>query len=176
MGSAGIRIGGEAGQALATENLLPAAVTEEAPRKPQTPAVDSEGVARMLAAFQEREARVERLEYEIEMRRKALEVADEEIAKRLNVLRDAEASLSAMLSIADTAAEDDLAALTTVYENMKPKNAAAVFEEMEPDFAAGFLGRMRPDAAAGIMAGLSPEQAYTISVILAGRNANAPKG
>ena len=46
---------------------------------------------------------------------------------------------------------------------------------MEPDFAAGFLGRMRPDAAAAVMAGLTPETAYSISVILAGRNATAPK-
>ena len=48
-------------------------------------------------------------------------------------------------------------------------------EEMEPSFAAGFLARMRSDVAAGIMAGLKPETAYTISVILAGRNAKAPK-
>ena len=45
---------------------------------------------------------------------------------------------------------------------------------MTPEFAAGFIGRMRADAAAAIMAGLSPQAAYTISVILAGRNARAP--
>jgi flagellar motility protein MotE (MotC chaperone) len=33
---------------------------------------------------------------------------------------------------------------------------------------------MRPDAAAGIMAGLQPQTAYTISVVLAGRNAKVP--
>ena len=48
-------------------------------------------------------------------------------------------------------------------------------EAMKPEFAAGFVGRMRPDAAADIMAGLKPEFAYSISVILAGRNANAKK-
>lgn len=46
---------------------------------------------------------------------------------------------------------------------------------MDPGFAAGFLGRMRPEAAAGIMTGLSPETAYTISVVLAGRNADVPR-
>jgi hypothetical protein len=35
---------------------------------------------------------------------------------------------------------------------------------------------MRSEAAAGIMAGLSPQAAYSISVIMAGRNADAPKG
>ena len=79
-----------------------------------------------------------------------------------------------LLAVAEKAAEGDLSRLTSVYEAMKPKDAAALFEAMEPEFAAGFLGRMRPDAAAGIMTGLSPETAYMISVVLAGRNARAP--
>ena len=57
----------------------------------------------------------------------------------------------------------------------KPKDAAALFETMDPSFAAGFLSRMPADAAAGVLAGLSPEAAYTISVVMAGRNANAPQ-
>ena len=73
------------------------------------------------------------------------------------------------------AVENDLAALTSVYENMKPKEAAPLFEAMDPVFAAGFLARMRPEVAAGIMAKLSPDAAYSISVILAGRNANVPR-
>ena len=90
-------------------------------------------------------------------------------------LEQIESDLRKTLALADGAAENDLARLTSVYENMKPKDAAALFETMEPDFAAGFLGRMRPDAAASVMTGLSPGAAYSISVILAGRNANAPK-
>ena len=112
----------------------------------------------------------------MDIRQKALAVADEEIQRRLVVLEEAEKSLRSLLAIANTAAEDDLARLTAVYESMKPKDAAALFEKMEPAFAAGFLGRMRSDAAAGVMAGLTPETAYSISVILAGRNADVPKG
>ena len=132
-------------------------------------------VGQLLNALQERETRVKALETRIEVRSKALAVADAEITKRLAMLEEAEFNLRRTLSLADGAAEDDLARLTTVYENMKPKDAAALFGAMEPDFAAGFLGRMRPDAAAAVMAGLTPETAYSISVILAGRNAQAPK-
>ncbi len=176
LGSAAIRVGSEAGKAVATENPFPAASVEQKPKEPPASQIEPEELSKMLMAFQRREARIDRLEREIEIRRKALEVADEEIEKRLQVLQNAEESLSSLLSIADTAAEDDLTTLTSVYENMKPKDAAPLFEEMEPAFAAGFLGRMRPDAAAGIMAGLSPQKAYSISVILAGRNADVPKG
>ena len=58
---------------------------------------------------------------------------------------------------------------------MKAEQAAALFEQMEPSFAAGFLGRMRADAAAAILSGLEPELAYSISVVLAGRNADVPR-
>ncbi|MGC1497567.1 MAG: hypothetical protein WA790_17320 [Sulfitobacter sp.] len=132
-------------------------------------------MSRLLVALQEREARVSKRETEIKMHSKALAVADEEIAKRLIALENAEIQLRSTLALADGAAEDDLARLTSVYESMKPKDASALFEMMEPDFAAGFLARMRPDAAAALMAGLTPDAAYSISVILASRNANVPK-
>lgn len=176
LGSAAIRVGSEAGKAVAVESSLPAVTTQISQTAGPQTEMSREVLSEMLQAFNKREERIERLEREIEIRQKALAVADEEIEKRLVVLQQAEESLGSMLAIADTAAEDDLATLTTVYENMKPKDAAALFEEMEPGFAAGFLGRMRPDSAAGIMAGLSPQKAYTISVLLAGRNADVPKG
>ena len=83
--------------------------------------------------------------------------------------------LRATLAKADQAAEKDIARLTSVYENMKPAQAAPLFEAMEPSFAAGFLSRMRPDAAAGILANVDPQAAYTISVLIAGQNASVPK-
>lgn len=129
----------------------------------------------MLRAFEEREARIRRQEEQIEKRLKALKIADEKIDERLVQLKTTEEELRATLALASTAAEDDLARLTAVYENMKPKTAAALFETMAPEFAAGFLGRMRPEAAADIMAGLTPDAAYSISAILAGRNADVPK-
>jgi flagellar motility protein MotE (MotC chaperone) len=79
------------------------------------------------------------------------------------------------LALADGAAEDDLVRLTAVYEAMKPADAAALFQTMAPEFAAGFLGRMRAEAAAAVISGMTPESAYSISVLIAGRNALVPK-
>ena len=128
----------------------------------------------LLEAIRQREDRLAEREFALENRIRALEVAETEIAEQLRALESAEESLRETLALADMAAESDLARLTAVYENMKPKEAATLFEAMAPEFSAGFLGRMRPDAAALIMTQLSPEVAYSISVILAGRNANVP--
>ncbi len=128
----------------------------------------------LIHDLRDREKAVEEKEIAIKNRMQALNVAEVTFTQNLQRLQDAEVKLRSTMALASTAAEDDLARLTSVYENMKPKDAAALFEEMAPEFSAGFLGRMRPEAAASVMAGLTPNTAYSISVILAGRNAAVP--
>lgn len=175
--SAGIRIFTSAGASFADIGssdtlLLPS--TTEISAATRTDAERAE-MNSLLDALRNREALATKREADLDMRKKALDVAQFEIQRRLDALEAAEKRLEATLTVAQTASEDDLARLTSVYENMKPKDAAALFEEMEPEFAAGFIARMRPDSAAKVMSGLNPQAAYSISVMLAGRNANAPK-
>ncbi len=138
------------------------------------PASATPQIEPLIAALQAREVRISEREVAINDRLRALVVAEEELTKRLSELEAAEVSLSAALSLSETANDNDIARLTAVYENMKPADAASLFEEMSPDFASGFLVRMRPDVAAAIMTGLEPSTAYSISAIIAGRNENVP--
>ncbi len=133
-----------------------------------------EGIDELLAVLREREAKIERREAALEERLEMLEVVEERVNREIASLKQAQAELEKTIALADNAAEEDINRLTAMYENMKPKAAAAVFEAMDPEFSAGFLSRMRPDAAAAILASLDPKKAYTISVVLAGRNANVP--
>ena len=64
----------------------------------------------------------------------------------------------------------DVRHLATMYQQMKPKQAAAIFDKMAPSFAAGFLAQMEPEAAAAVMANMGADQAYSVSLLLAGRN------
>lgn len=166
-----LRLGTGWGSAHASDAAAPRAhAAEDHAGDCETP----DDIARVLALLKDREARLAARESALEDRLQALAVAETQIARNMAALEEAETRLSATMAHASTAAEEDLARLTSVYENMKPKEAAPVFAAMDPKFAAGFLGRMRPDAAAAIMAGLEPETAYAISVLLAGRNALAP--
>lgn len=133
-----------------------------------------EGTLSLMNALRERERKVANQEGVIADRMRALELADKRVQERLAALTAAEKELAATVTIADKAAEQDVARLVTVYETMKPKEAAPLFAAMSPEFASGFLSRMRPEAAAAIFAHLDPETAYAISVIVAGRNAGAP--
>lgn len=161
--SALARLGAGAGEVLAEEGTVP-----------DSPPPAEGTTAELLAAFQAREARAAAQEAELARRMEELRAAEAELADQIAALDEAEASLAATLAIAETAAQDDLARLSRVYEAMKPQDAAALFAAMDPAFAAGFMGLMRPESAAAVMTNLDPEAAYAISAVLAGRNALAP--
>lgn len=169
-----IRVGSYTGSAFARETGEPMQAGLEELESPNC-APTSPDIAKLLAVLRDREERIKQKEDALIEKDASLALAEEEIQRNLTALEEAENKLASTLALADKAAEVDLATLTTVYENMKPKEASALFEEMNVEFAAGFLGRMRPDVAASILAGLSAQKAYSISVVLAGRNANVPR-
>lgn len=170
-GASVIRMGEGAGKAFArASEAEPDSKPAEAPE-----CSPSSGAMAMLEQLKDREKRVLEREGMLADRIQTLKISEERIEARLAALVAAEEELARTVDIADRAAEEDVTRLITLYENMKPKDAAPLFEEMAPEFAAGFLSRMRPDAAAAVLAALDPKKAYSISVIIAGRNANAPK-
>lgn len=173
--SAVVRIMG-AGQAYAAGDIAHEAEPVAAESTTETPAAASsmEDNAALLDAIRQREARIAEKEAQLENRMQALQLAEKEASERVIAMTAAEESLKSTIALADVAAENDIARLVAVYENMKPKEAAALFSQMTPDFAAGFLGLMNPVIAAQILSLVSPESAYSISVVLAGRNAGIP--
>lgn len=167
--SGALRVGSGVGQALAnaaeSDEVAGSPVGESCPEPPLA----------LAKALQARDAEIVARGAALEDRMAALALAEQAISQRMAEMTAAESALKATLSIADGAAEKDLERLTAVYEVMKPSDAAKIFATMAPEFAAGFLGRMRPEAAAAVMAGMTPDQAYSITVLIAGRNALAPK-
>lgn len=166
--SGALRIGAEVGAAFANSEATP---TSPAP----APSTCTERPAAVAKALSEREGAVSAREVAVSDKEAAMALANEIIDQRLAEMAAAEAELKKTLKLADGAAEADLTRLTAVYEAMKPKEAAKIFGSMAPEFAAGFLNRMAPEAAAAVLAGMDPEQAYSISVLIAGRNALVPK-
>lgn len=164
--SGALRLGSGIGAALAN---APDQAAPDAPLNCPAPPLA------LAEALSTREAQVKTHEAAVVDRMAALALADQAITKRMAELQKAEEDLKKTLAIADGAAENDLTQLTSVYEAMKPADAAKLFQTMAPEFAAGFLGRMRPEAAAAVLSGMTPEAAYSISVLIAGRNALAPK-
>lgn len=175
VGSALVRFGAGPGAAIALEMAELPAIMKPQPKSDPIIADITPELVGLLEETQKKQKLLEEREARLEARSQTLALIEAAVEKDLARLEDAEKKLRATMVIADQAAENDLARLTAVYENMKPDQASALFQLMEPSFAAGFLSRMRADAAAAIMAGLDPDLAYSVSVVLAGRNADVPR-
>ncbi|MEA5159234.1 hypothetical protein U5903_00480 [Cereibacter johrii] len=163
--SGAMRVGSGVGAAMARASNEPvSAAPLDCPEPPLA----------LAEALRDREAAVLAQEERMQKRQAALDEAEKAVRAQMAELAKAEAELNKTIALADGAAENDVSRLTSVYESMKPKEAARLFEAMAPEFAAGFIGRMQPEAAAAVMSGMSAEAAYSVSVLLAGRNALAP--
>ena len=137
--------------------------------------ITDDATKELMELLQTRDAAISERENEQNERQDILDQAAAEIQANLIKLEEAEAQLSKTIEQVSGASSGDIEQLTAVYQSMKPKDAAQLFEQMTPKFAAGFLAGMPPAAAAGILSGLSTDKAYAVSVVLAGRNATAPK-
>lgn len=169
--SAGIRAW-EGSVAIASEIAFEG--VSEVPENNQNMCPEPQDSEELLDLIIERQDYLDEFEQTLMDREQVLKVVKLQLEKKLLELEDAENELANTLAIADKAAEEDITRLTSVYENMKSKEAAEIFETMDISFAAGFLSRMRPDAAAGILSNVDTKVAYAISVVMAGRNVGAP--
>ena len=171
VGSAALRLT-ESGAALAQEiGALAAAGPEAAPELTCPVAEDADS---LLAAIRDRSAQIASEEARLADRAQTLAVAETRLAEQLAAFEKARSDLEATLAMADGAAERDLDRMTTVYESMKPAEAAKIFERMDVTFAAGLLARMRPEVAAQVLAGMNADGAYALTLTIASRNSRVP--
>lgn len=129
--------------------------------------------AEVVAALELRASGLDAREKELHDEALALEQRAAQIEQLSQALSAKKAELEETVVMVNSASENDLIQLATVYENMKPADAAELFSLMDPVFAAGFIARMRPEVSAEILGNIEPDIAYGLSVVLAGRNANA---
>ncbi len=165
LGSAALRLT-HGGLALAEELDQMAADTAAAP--------PAEGADALMAALREREKQLDADAAKLADRQQTLNVAEAKLAEQLAAFEKARKQLEATLATADKAAEKDIDRMTTVYENMKPAEAAKILDRMDVAFAAGLMSRMRPEIAAQVLSSMNPDAAYAVTLTIASRNSAVP--
>ncbi len=123
-----------------------------------------------LAAALEREQELSAMAMRLDTRRRELEVTEKRVAAQLGELARQQSALESAFGKAGAVAEEEAMQLVSIYEKMKPKQAALIFDQMPPEIGAGFVRRMRQNSSAQIMANMEPQNAYAISLLLAGKS------
>ncbi|MCF6274579.1 MAG: hypothetical protein L3J05_02310, partial [Robiginitomaculum sp.] len=124
-----------------------------------------------LQAVNEKMAIFDTRQQEMAAKESAFKAIEVRLKKQLAAVEAAKASLDESLRYRTSIAKEDILHLTTMYETMKPKQAARIFNEMDPNFAAGFLRKMKGGQAGLILANMKTTQAYKISLIIASKGA-----
>ena len=125
----------------------------------------------VLAVLQTDKANIAERMAAVEVREKALATLEAKLSEQMELIDAANDKMEAQLGEMKSVANEDITHLVKMYQTMKPKQAAAIFESMDAAFAAGFLREMNGERAGLIMANMDSRKSYSISAIMASKNA-----
>jgi flagellar motility protein MotE (MotC chaperone) len=103
-----------------------------------------------------------------------LKATEQKIAEQAKQMQQLKAEYEQMKTARDDAAEANLRRLVTVYESMKPEEAARIFETMEGSVLLDVVTRMGERRLAPILAQMSPAKAQALTIAMANRRTLIP--
>jgi flagellar motility protein MotE (MotC chaperone) len=160
-----------------------AAPKEEAP-KPAAPETKPDGIVlhpeenqqtvspserAILERLQSRRQELEARAREIDIRESLLKAAEQRIESRVQEMKSIEAKASAADEQKSEAENARFKNIVTMYEGMKPKDAAKVFDRLEMSVLIEIASKIAPRKMSDILGVMSPEAAERLTVELAHR-------
>lgn len=106
---------------------------------------------------------------ELDLREKMLDEAEKKIETGIGDLKKAEDKVDAAAKAKEEAEKQGLKSIVTMYETMKPKDAARVFDRLGHDVLVPIVVAMNPRKMAEILAVMQPDAAERLTVALANR-------
>ena len=129
------------------------------------------GERAILERLQDRRQQLDARVREMEMRESLLQATEKRLEARLAELKAIEARINAIVQQRD---EDELKrfkGIVTMYENMKPKEAARIFDRLDLKILVDVSTQMKPATMSAILAQMAPEAAERLTIELASRAA-----
>lgn len=114
----------------------------------------------------ERQALADR-QAELELRAQMLAAAEKKAGEQIARLTAASKELSALLDKRASMAKADLQRLVSIYENMKPKDAARLLNETDPEILVDLLDLMQERRSAPILAEMEADKVNALTRTLA---------
>jgi flagellar motility protein MotE (MotC chaperone) len=123
----------------------------------------------ILERLQQRREELDTRARELEMRESLIQSAEKRIDTHLNEIKDIESQIKTEKEQNNEAEGARLKALITMYENMKPRDAAKIFNGLDDGVLVEVAARINPRSMADIMAQMQPDVAQRLTVELANR-------
>jgi flagellar motility protein MotE (MotC chaperone) len=161
-------------KAEAPEGDAAAEGTPEAAEAPVQPSAE-EGIASRLSqsettvleSLSARREELDRRAKTLDTREQLLVAAEKRVEERIAELKEIEARINARLGAQDAENEARLAGVVSMYESMKPKDAARIFERLDMGVLIEVAKRMQPRKLSAVLAAMDPVAAQDLTVELA---------
>ncbi len=161
----------------ATPAAAPPAQPAAAPRPPQPMPVATQPQAPTISAserailerLQERRQELDTRQRELDMRENLLRATERRMEQRANELRELETRISGLEQRRDEAEQARFRGVVSMYESMRPKDAARIFDSLDMSVLIEVARAMRPPKLADVIAQMQPEPAKRLTTELARR-------
>ncbi len=129
----------------------------------------------ILDRLSERRQELDKRARELDIREGLIAEAEKRIDARLAEIKEAKASLAVAVKQRNEAEAARFKGLVTMYETMKPRDAAKIFDRLETGVLIEVASQINPRNMSEILAQMSPETAQRLTVELANRASDVTK-
>jgi len=142
---------------------------EEPPVLPESLEIGGSAAERaVLESLGKRRQDLEQQEGQLDLREKLLQATEERIQKRVEELKQLEKRIEGAVEEKRKQDESEIAGLVTMYESMKPKDAARIFDRLSMPVLLKVVRQMKPRKMADILGKMSADAAERLTVAIAG--------
>ncbi len=121
----------------------------------------------ILERLQQRREELDKRAQELDVREDLIKSAEKRMDAKITELKQVELQIKQATDQKDDAEKARLKGLVTMYENMKPRDAAKIFNGLDPSVLLEVVAEINPRTMADIAAQMSPDVAQRLTVELA---------
>ncbi|MET4699584.1 flagellar motility protein MotE (MotC chaperone) [Constrictibacter sp. MBR-5] len=148
----------------------PAAPKADAePAPPKDPALLTQTEIDLLQKLSARREAIEKRERELDMRETLAKAAEARLVAKAAELDQVQKRIEDLMKQHDEKQAEKLDSLVSIYEKMKPADAARILEGLEMDILIDVLSRMKVLRSSPILASMDPAKAREVTAKLAER-------
>ncbi|MFZ0093945.1 MAG: flagellar protein FlbB [Pseudolabrys sp.] len=131
--------------------------------------IASPGERAVLERLQTRRQELDTRSRELEMRENLLKATEKRLEDKVTELKDTENRVNTAMGTRDKTEAQRFKSIVSMYENMKPKDAARIFDRLDMKILVDVSTQINPRKMSDILGQMSPESAERLTVELANR-------
>jgi flagellar motility protein MotE (MotC chaperone) len=129
----------------------------------------------ILERLQERRQELEKRARELDIREGLIADAEKRVESKLMQIKEGQQQLATAAQKKEETEAARFKSLVTMYETMKPRDAAKIFDRLEVNVLLQVASMMNPRSMSEVLALMTPDRAEQLTVELANRAKASPK-